>query len=186
MSDILVFLVDGFEEIEAIAPIDICRRAGLNVTIVSLGCEYFVTGSHNILVKADCLFKDLDKDNLEKFKCLILPGGPGTKSYVLYPEAMTLVKSFAEGGKYVAAICAAPSVLGEMSLLEGKEAVCFPGYEDKLLGATVLDSPVCVSGNIITSKGAGTALLFGKAIVSELLDEDTSSKVLSTMQYPHA
>ncbi len=177
----LVFLVDGFEEIEAVTPIDVLRRGGVFVKTVSLNNEYFVTGSHTILMKADCLFKDLDKNEIDTYNCLILPGGPGTKQYQQYPEALAILKDFAEVGKILAAICAAPSVLGACGLLEGKKATCFPGYEEALLGAELQDAPFVRDGNILTGKAAGSAMDFSKALLSLLMGDEVAERICKSM-----
>lgn len=132
---IYVLLADGFEEIEAITPIDIMRRAGLDVRTVSVSEDLYVTGAHDICVKADISMKGV---NLGMMDMLVLPGGPGHENLDKSKYVHELIDYAAENGKYIAAICAAPSVIGKIGLLKGKKATAFPGYEKYLLGAEVL------------------------------------------------
>ena len=141
---VYIFLADGFEEIEALAPVDILRRAEVDVKMVSINDKLEVTGSHGIAVHADVLLKEVS----EKADMLILPGGmPGTLNLQKCQPLCDMLKK-ADG--YVAAICAAPSVLGGLGLLKGKKATCYPGFEDKLEGAECVCDPVVVSGKTIT------------------------------------
>ncbi|MFA7636170.1 MAG: DJ-1 family glyoxalase III [Monoglobales bacterium] len=174
---VYVFLADGFEEIEAITPVDILRRASVDVKLVSIGNTLEVTGSHGIKIVADLLFEDIE----ENAEMLILPGGmPGTLNLSKFqPLCDLLLKS--EG--YIAAICAAPSVLGGLGILKGKKAICFPGYEDKLIGAEIVDFPVVVSGKVITSKGAGTAHKFGFELLSILKGREKADELVKAMMY---
>lgn len=177
---IYVFLANGFEETEAIAPIDIMKRAGLQVITVGVGGE-IIESTHGIKVLCDTTEDKLCADN--DFTAVILPGGmPGT----LNLENSSVVQSFIDKAvtenKLVAAICAAPSVLGHKGLLKGKLATCFPGFEQDLEGANVSADGVCRDGNIITAKGAGVALDFGFEIVSYLKDRETANNIEKTMQ----
>ena len=138
---IYVFLANGFEEIEALAPVDILRRAELEVKTVGVGGKT-ITGSHGITVTADIEEKDVTTDDME---LMILPGGmPGTLNLEKSPIVTTCAEYCAKNDIYLAAICAAPSVLGHLGLLNGKEAICFPGFEGELKGATISEKPVCV------------------------------------------
>lgn len=170
-----VFLSEGFEEIEAIAPIDILRRADIEVITVSIGTKKEVCGAHGIKIMADVLFDEVHcSDN----DLLMLPGGmPGTKNLDAHQGLKTLLRKHAEHEKLIAAICAAPSILGGMGLLKGKEAVCYPGFEDKLLGATVSKEKVVQSGNIITAMGAGVAVSFALKLVEVLKGKSASEKI---------
>ena len=178
---VYLFLANGFEECEALAPLDVLRRGGVQVTTVGVGGEY-ITGAHNITIKADISDKDIIlNDNLE---AVILPGGmPGTTNL----ENNEIVKKaiiFADtNNKIVCAICAAPKILGNMGLLKGKNATCFPGFEVELKGAVLSSDFVVKDGNIITAKGAGVAFEFGFEILSVLKDADTSKKLKSQMQF---
>lgn len=177
---IYVFLADGFEEVEAIAPIDVLRRCGLEIRTVGV-TGATVTGSHAIPVQCDLTVESADLSDAE---AVVLPGGmPGTINLKENPVVLNCVQSAYEQGKIVAAICAAPSILGEMGLLNGREAICFPGFEDKLTGAHLSASPVCQDGNIITAKGAGVALAFGARIAACFVGAEKAGQVLASMQY---
>jgi len=170
-----VFLAEGFEEIEAITPIDILRRADIEVTTVSIMSHNEVCGAHGIKVMADVLFDDADYSDNE---LLLLPGGmPGTKNLDAHAGLKKLLQKQAEEGKTLAAICAAPSILGKMGLLDGKEAICYPGYETQLLGATLSTAKVVKSGNIITAMGAGVAVPFALTIVEVMKGKDLADKI---------
>ena len=178
---VLVFLADGFEETEAIAPIDILRRSGAVVKTVGVGSKN-VTSSHKVTVTADLSESELSTDGLEG---VILPGGmPGTLNLEASPVVQKYVDYASKNGLLLCAICAAPSILGHKGLLSGKKATCFPGFETELLGAVVTDAPAVVDGNIITGKGAGAAVEFGLAISAKLCGEETSMKVRKSMQCP--
>lgn len=174
------FLADGFEEIEALATVDILRRADIEVKTVSVTGKKEVAGAHGIAVLADILFEEMD----ENANLLILPGGmPGTLNLQAHTSLCDMLVKAAADKTYIAAICAAPSVFGGLGLLKGKKAICYPGFEDKLEGAEIADKPVVISDNIITSKGAGTAHLFGFALVSLLKDEQTAETLKKGMMY---
>lgn len=165
---VYVFLTDGFEEIEALTPVDILRRAGLVVTMVSITGNIMVTGARNIVVKADVLFDDATFDDAE---LLLLPGGPGTDSLNKHLGMKTVVKRHADCGKLLAAICAAPKILGGLGLLNGKRATCYPGVEQFLEGATIIPSPVVEDGMFVTANGVGAALEFSLLLVKRLVGE---------------
>ncbi|MFA5046145.1 MAG: DJ-1 family glyoxalase III [Paludibacter sp.] len=170
-----VFLADGFEEIEAIAPIDILRRADVEVITVSVSAVKTVRGAHGISVIADQLFSEADFSIMD---LLILPGGmPGTANLDAHPGLKKLIRTHIEQNKKTGAICAAPSIPGKMGLLEGKEAICYPGFENQLLGATLSEKKVVKSGEIITAKGAGVALEFALKLVEELKGKVVADRV---------
>lgn len=174
-----LFLAEGFEITEAMAPLDIMRRAKLNVKTVGVTGD-FVTSSHGVTVKPDMDLTALSYDDLEG---VILPGGmPGTLNLEASEKVLAFVRHSYENGKLVAAICAAPSIFGHMELLEGKNATCFPGFEKDLKGANATGKHVETDGNVITAKGAGCAIEFGQAIVSYAVSADAAHKVLSDMQ----
>ncbi len=176
-----VLLADGFEETEMIAPLDILRRAGIPVQTVGITGKA-VTGAHGITVMADLLPDQVDKLSI---KGVILPGGmPGTTNLQADSFVEELILSCAKEKKLVAAICAAPMIFGELGLLAGKEATCFPGFEEHLKGAVVTSAPVAVDGNIITGKGAGSALEFGAALVNFCTKEGKGEEILAQMQTP--
>ena len=178
---VCVFLGTGFEEAEALVPADLLRRAGIPVALVGLtGRE--VTGSHQITVKTDKLLSEVDPADTEM---LFLPGGTGgVASIAACPEALALVRALYEEGRYVAAICAAPTLLASLGLLEGRRAVCYPGMEDKMAGALVQKgSPVVEDGAIITGEAAGSAFAFGLKLVELLKGTATAEKVKESIHY---
>lgn len=181
MSKAYIFLADGFEEIEGLTVVDILRRAGIQIQMVSIMGRTAITGSHGIQVEADLLFEDGDLKDADLY---VLPGGmPGTRHLGAHEGLGCLLKEAAEAGKKVAAICAAPSVLGGLGILEGKRAVCYPGFEEKLTGAKVSMDPVMVSENVITSRGMGTAIPFALKLTAELLGQETADKLAASIIY---
>lgn len=171
---IIVLLTDGFEEIEALMPVDILRRAGLEVVTVGLGKKSIV-GSHGITVEADCTEDELELSSVE---CVILPGGmPGSLGLDASPFTDRAISSVLSRGGRLAAICAAPLVLGRRGLLEGKRATCYPGFESELIGATVVDAGVVTDGAITTSRGMGRALEFSKELVSLLVSPEKAEEI---------
>ena len=155
---VYVFLADGFEEVEALCPVDILRRGGIEVKTVGVTGKT-VMGAHNIPVVADITIEEAGFAGID---AVILPGGmPGTLNLQKDSTVESFIKFAVEKSLLLAAICAAPMILGELGILKGKKAVCYPGFEDKLLGAEVLDLPAVQDGNIITGKGAGAAFDFG-------------------------
>ena len=176
---IAVLLANGFEEIEALTPVDMLRRAGLVVTTFAVGEDRLVTGSHGISVMADELIAHASAEELD---ALILPGGmPGTLGLDASAEVDALVRAASDKGALIGAICAAPLVLGRRGLLAGKRAVCYPGFENELAGATVVDEPVVTDGKTVTAKGMGAALPFAKELVRLLVSEDASKKITDSI-----
>lgn len=181
MKKIGIFMADGCEEIEGLAVVDILRRGEVEVTMLSISDKKEVTGSHGIVFQADMLSGAADYDAMDG---IVLPGGmPGTLRLLESETVNRVIRRFAEEEKLVCAICAAPSVLGAAGLLEGKRAACHPGYEDKLTGASICFDPVVVHGNFITSRGMGTAMEFGIAILEQLADRETVDKVVKGLVY---
>lgn len=182
MKKAYLFIANGFEEIEGLTVVDVLRRAGIECTTVSVTGSEFVTGSHSITVKADCIF---DSTALNDADLLVLPGGmPGTNHLLAHEGLKKLLTEYNAAGKYLAAICAAPSVLGQHGFLKGKRATCYPGFGDKLNGAEyIADAKVIHDGNIITSRGMGTAIDFSLKLVELLLDASTSAALATTIQY---
>lgn len=181
MSRTCIFLADGFETIEALTVVDMLRRAGEEIFTVSITGEKRVTSSHKVTVETDAVFEDVDYDTID---VLVLPGGmPGTLNLAGCEKLMSLVKKHFEQGKTVAAICAAPSILGELGLLKGKRACCFPGYEEKLLGAEVSFREAETDGNVITSRGMGTSVMFAVAILEKTAGKDSAEEVLGKIVY---
>lgn len=178
---IYVFLANGFEEIEAIAPIDVFRRAELKVTTVSVTGDQLVEGAHGIAIAADCLFEDL---RFEGDFLLFLPGGmPGTLNLEAHEGLKSLLRQQAERGQKIAAICAAPSILGKMGMLKGKEAICYPGFESYLDGATVSAESVVKAGAVFTAKGPGVAIDFALRLVEDLRGKEVATQVAAGMIY---
>lgn len=174
-----VFLAKGFEEIEAITPIDILKRAGMEVDTVSITSNKEVVGAHGIIVVADYIFDDADFSDAD---LLFLPGGmPGTTNLDAHEGLKSLIQEQMHDDKLVAAICAAPTILGRMGLLKGKEAICYPGFEDQLKGATISNNSIVKSGNIVTGKGAGVAVQFALKLVEELKGKDVAAKIASAI-----
>lgn len=165
---VYVFLVNGFEEIEALTPIDILRRANIDVITVSITKSYQVTGARNIEVKADSLF---EANNYSDADLLLLPGGPGTDALNAFIPLLEVLKKHILDNKLTAAICAAPKILGGLGLLKGKNATCYPGVEKHLEGATFIPAPVVEDGNLITANGVGAALEFSLILVKHLVNE---------------
>lgn len=181
MKKIGVFLAEGFEEIEGLTVVDILRRAGLPVTTISITGQKELHGSHQIGVLADALYGEID---FSEYGGVVLPGGmPGTTNLGNHPGVMETVQSFAAEGKLVAAICAAPSVLGQAGLLKGKKAACYPGFEDKLDGAEVVFESVAEDGNIITSRGMGTAIPFALRLAAYFTTEQKAKELAEGIIY---
>ncbi len=176
---VYVLLVDGFEEVEAIEPIDIMRRAGIDVKTVGVNSKT-VTGSHGIPVIADIDFSEVDT---EKIEALVLPGGPGHELLDASDSVHRMIENAHTRGVYIASICAAPSIIGKKGLLNEKKATCFPGFEDKLYGSIITGEKVTVDGQFITARGAGAASDFGFALVELLCDKETADKLRKVMQY---
>lgn len=176
---IYVLLADGFEEIEALEPVDIMRRAGLDVTTVGIAGKT-VRGAHGISVLADTDFEGVKPELMEM---LVLPGGAGHELLDASNEVHYLINTAHAEGKYIASICAAPSIIGKKGLLRDKKATCFPGYEDYLYGAQLTGEKAVVDGKFITARGAGAASEFGFLIVSELCGEEKAAELRRTMQY---
>jgi 4-methyl-5(b-hydroxyethyl)-thiazole monophosphate biosynthesis len=172
----LVFLADGFEEVEAVTPIDYLRRAGIEVTTVSISGNKTVKGSHGIPVAADALLAELPAASWD---ALVLPGGmPGASNLAASAETGALLKAQAEAGRLVAAICASPAVvLAPLALIKGRHFTCYPGMEAQVSGAQWSEDKVVIDGNILTSRGAGTAGLFAAAVIGKLLSQADADKV---------
>ncbi|HTN69165.1 MAG TPA: DJ-1 family glyoxalase III [Dysgonamonadaceae bacterium] len=178
MKKVIVFLAEGFEEIEAITIIDTLRRAGITVTTVSVTGDKTVNGAHNIPVLADELFDDV---NYSEYDMIALPGGmPGAKNLNEHDGVKSQLKKFAEN-KFIGAICAAPMVLGNMGLLKGKRATCYPGFESELIEATVTKEPVTIDGNIITGKGPAFAISFSLQLIETLMGKAARDEISNSL-----
>jgi 4-methyl-5(b-hydroxyethyl)-thiazole monophosphate biosynthesis len=181
MNKVCVFLADGFEEIEGLTVVDLLRRAGIDTEMVSIMKSKEIKGAHNIIVMADKLYEEVDYSD---YNMLVLPGGmPGTLNLGEHEGVVMQIKQFADAGKYISAICAAPTILGDHGILAGKRAVCYPGYESRLTNAIVTKEKVEVEQSIITSRGMGTAMDFGLAIIEKLINQETALKIKNSICY---
>lgn len=181
MSKIGIFMADGCEEIEGLTVVDIVRRAGIDITTISISDKKEVAGAHGITFLADAKKDEVDFSTLDG---IVLPGGmPGTINLGADETVDKVIREFAAGGKLVAAICAAPSVLGQAGILNGKHATSYPGFEPKLTGAVTSEDPVVQDGNVITSRGMGTAIAFALEIVSYFTDKKTADKLAESIIY---
>jgi 4-methyl-5(b-hydroxyethyl)-thiazole monophosphate biosynthesis len=179
MKNALVFFAEGFEEIEALTIVDVFRRAEIPTSMVSVAGNLSVTGAHDIIVKTDYLFEEVDFQDAE---ILILPGGlPGAHNLNAHEGLKTQLKQFNDATQKVAAICAAPLVLGGLNILENKEATCYPGFERELLGANLSKKLVAKAGNVVTSKGPGTALNFALELVADIKGKAIADQLANGM-----
>ena len=179
---VYVFLADGFETVEALAEVDILRRASIEAVTVAVSDSKKIISAQKIEVNADVLISDVDASDAD---VVFLPGGmPGTRNLEADATVTDIVKRQYATGKIVAAICAAPSILGHLSMLEGKRATCYPGFEKDLYGAEFADLPVVTDGKITTACGAGAAFDFGFRLLSELTgDKECADTLKKSMKY---
>lgn len=181
MAKIAVFFAEGYEEIEALTVVDMCRRAKIETQMVSITGNTCVTGSHGIKVEMDVQYDEVDFDSLDM---IVLPGGmPGTKNLEAHEGLMSHVDAFHESQKYLAAICAAPSILGHRGILKGRKACCYPGFEKDLTGAEVTMDSVSVDAHVITSRGMGCAIDFSLAIITALCGAKTADEKAEAVIY---
>lgn len=181
MSKVVVFLADGCEEVEALTIIDILRRGSIDVAGVSINKTFGINGAHNIAFKADTVFSDVD---FKEIDMVVLPGGyEGRNNLLAHMGVCDVCADFIKKGKYVAAICAAPSILGENGLLNGKNATCYPGFENQLKGANFVDQDLVIDGNIITSKGPGTAMLFALTLLEILTNTQIAAQIAQDLLF---
>ena len=181
MKKIGIFMADGCEEIEGLTVVDIMRRAKMEILMISITGKREVTSSHQVTFLTDALAAEVDYDTLDG---IVLPGGmPGTLNLQADETVNKVIRQFAKEGRLVCAICAAPSVLGAAGILEGKCATCHPGFEEKLTGAKVEEKEVVVDGNVITSRGMGTAIPFALEIVRYFADDETVEQVRKGLVY---
>lgn len=183
MGKVCIFFATGYEEIEALTVVDLLRRTGIDTEMVSVTGETEVTSSHGIRVKMDKLFEEIDFAQVDM---IVLPGGmPGTKNLEAHQNLMKQLDAFYKDGKDIAAICAAPSILGHRGMLKGKRACAFPEYTSHLLGALATQKPTETDGNIITGRGMGCAIDFGLAIVERLKGKGEAEKLAEKIVYSH-
>lgn len=177
-----VFFGEGFEEIEAVTPVDILKRAGHNVLTVSVGHSHHVMGSHGFMIKTDFC---IDEIHLDNFDMLILPGGPGHKNLEKCDALMRKVKKFNDKGKFLAAICAAPTIFGRLGILADRKATCFPGMEADLFDATYTGAEAEWDGNIITGRSAGCATQFALKIIEAIDGPGKAADMAQKIYYDH-
>lgn len=181
MKRAVILLAQGTEEVEALMPVDLLRRAGIEVTMVSVTGQLEVTGSHNISITTDAL---LDSIDVADYDMLILPGGmPGTLHLQEDVAVQKMIMRFSESGKYLAAICAAPKIYGGLGLLKGRKATCYPGFEEELSGAQVVYEEVVADGPFITSRGLGTAIPFSLKLIESLISQEVADEIAEKIIY---
>lgn len=181
MAKVYEFLANGFEDIEALAPLDILRRGGVEVITVSITDDEAVTTAHGVTLKADAVFSEIDFTDAD---LLVLPGGmPGAKNLLEHEGLREVLLAHHAEGKQIAAICAAPMVLGLNRLLEGRKATCYPGFEENLIGAEYTADMVTVDGNITTGRGPGAAMEFGYQLLSLFAPMETVEALREGMIY---
>jgi len=176
---IYMLLTDGFEDIEALETLDILRRANLDIKTVGIKTKNVVS-SHDVQILTDILLDEID---LSKMEMLILPGGPGHTALSESEKVIDVIKYAFNNDKYICSICASPSVVGSLGMLNGKKFTCFPGYENKVIGGIFTGEKVVTDGKFITARGAGASSDFGFAILDELLGKDYSIDLKNKMQY---
>lgn len=180
---VYIFLADGFEEIEALTPVDVLRRAGVEAVTVSVMGRMNVLGSHEITVGADMLLEQQNTADYLDADMIFLPGGgKGTENLAADKRLAEIINEFVKAGKKLAAICAAPSVYGRMGLLVGKKATCFPGFENYMLGANCTGEGVVTDGQFTTGKGMGVSLPFALKLVEILVSKDAADQLADKLQ----
>lgn len=178
---VCIFLADGFEMIETLTPCDILHRAGLDVRLVSVNGKEFVRSTHGVEVKADMQLCDLDAKQIDM---MILPGGmPGAQNLYETKPLIELLMRHAEQKKPIAAICAAPFILGKCGLLQGKSATCYPGFENDLIGACHTPCSVVVDGSVVTAKGMGVSLDFALELCEMLCGKEKRDAIAKAIMY---
>jgi 4-methyl-5(b-hydroxyethyl)-thiazole monophosphate biosynthesis len=184
MKKVYVFLADGFEDVEALIPVDVLRRGGVDVTTVSISDFPLVTSAHGVNIEADIMFEQGDFSDAD---LIFLPGGmPGASNLFAHKGVCKVVVDQFAAGKKVAAICAAPGVvLGQLGILEGKKATCYPGFEQMLDGATYTADLVTVDGNVTTAEGPAAAFPFAYELLAQLVDKKTSDQIAEGMRFKH-
>ena len=180
MAKVYAFVSDGMEEVECLAVCDVLIRAGVDVKLVSIMGRKEITGSHGFKITADPVFEEITDDA----DVLFLPGGmPGTLNLTRHEGLAEMLKAHAAAGKRLAAICAAPSVLGGLGLAEGHKVTCFPGWEEKMIGAEITGAAVETDRLISTGRGMGCSIDLGLELVKLLVDEETAKDLKNKIQY---
>ncbi len=181
MSKVYVFLADGFEEVEALSVVDLLRRAEIDTTMIAVSDTIEIIGGHGIVVTADKVFDEVSFDDVDM---LFLPGGTtGVKNLGKCKELCEKVVEFSEQGKMVAAICAAPTLLHKLGILDGKNATCYKDLADELVRANHIDANVVVDGNIITSQGFGTSIDLGIALIEHFKGREEAKRIQQAVMY---
>ncbi len=182
MKKVYVFLAEGFEEMEAVTPVDLLRRVGVDAKFVSVTGNKAVTGAHGVTYQADLLFDEIEPN--ADADALVLPGGmPGTLNLQAHAGLAELLTAQYESHRWVCAICAAPMVLGGLGITMGRKATIYPGMEEHLIGAFPSTDEVCVDGNVVTSRAPGTAIPFALKLAELLTDADTAEKLTADIVY---
>ncbi len=183
MKKVYMFLANGFEDVEALIPLDVLRRGGVDVKTVSITGSLVAESAHGVRVEADLMFETADVEDAD---LLMLPGGmPGASNLNDHEGVKEALLAQAQAGKLVSAICAAPLVLGGLGLLKGKRATCYPGFEETLTGAEYTAELVTVDGNIVTGEGPAAAFPYAYTLLAMLTDEQTARGVAEGMRYVH-
>lgn len=181
MAQALIFLATGYEEVEMLTVVDLLRRSNITIDMVSVTDSLEVTSSHNVTIKADVLLKDAGFDEA---KMIILPGGiPGTPNLLACRPLTDKIRQFADEGKWLSAICAAPTIYDELGLYNGCKATCYPDFATKLKDAVYVKQPVVTDGIFTTSRGAGTTIEFAAAIIERFTDRQTADNILKKIIY---
>ncbi|MCI5869271.1 MAG: DJ-1/PfpI family protein [Dorea sp.] len=181
MKKVSVMLADGFEEVEALTVVDLLRRAKIYVDTVSITDDYTAHGAHGINVQTEDMFDEVD---FSESDMIVLPGGmPGTTHLKEHEGLRKVLCDFAEEGKYIGAICAAPTVLDDLGLLQGRRATCYPGVEKQIQGASLTHTPVMRDENIITGQGVGTAIDFALKLIEVLVGDDKAKEIAESIVY---
>lgn len=181
MSKVYIFLADGFEDIEGLTVVDLMRRAGIEITTVSIKDTREVTTSHGITLLTDRLFKDTDFSDGDM---LVLPGGmPGTVNLGAYEPLVELLKNYYAEGKKVAAICAAPSIFAKLGFLKGRRATSYPSFLDQQSGTVITEDSVVSDGNVTTSRGLGTAIDFALSLITQLEGGKKAEEIADSILY---
>ena len=181
MAQVLIFLASGYEEVEMLTVVDLLRRSNIDIEMVSTTDSLEVTSSHNVTIKADILLKDADFDSA---KMIVLPGGiPGTPNLLACKPLTDKIKEFATEGKWLSAICAAPTIYSKLGLYNGCKATCYPSCVEDLTNASYVKQPVVVDGIFITSRGAGTTIEFAAAIIERFQGKEAADTILEKIVY---
>lgn len=183
MAKVYVFFANGFEEVEALTPVDVFRRAGIEVCTVSISPSNFVKGAHDVVIKADKIFEECKFDDAD---LLVLPGGmPGATNLNEYQPLRNLLIEHNLRHKKIGAICAAPFILGGLGLLDGKKATCYPGFEKYLTGAEYTADLVTVDTNIITGEGPAASFEFAYTLLRQIAGSKPVEEIREGMRYKH-